>query len=73
MTSEMDAELMKVVQEAIDRGFTTASFFWFVGSIIAGMVGAYFGAFLKRRGELDAVTNRFRRSLEELNFQSIYY
>jgi hypothetical protein len=66
----MDTEMIKVVQEAIQKGFTAASFVWFVGSIIAGMVGAYFGAFLKRRGELDAVTNRFRQSLEELNVQT---
>lgn len=66
----MDAELLKLVQQAIRDGITANSWMLFLTVLAAAGVGAFFGAYLKKKAENRAVMEDFRQSLEQMKAQT---
>lgn len=66
----MDTELIKVVQQAVRDGPTSASWIVILISLISAGLGAFLGSYLKRKGEHLATRDDFDELLLQIKAQT---
>src|SRR5688572_5875135 len=66
----MDPELIKLVQQTVNEGITSASWFIILISLIAAALGAFGGSYLKKRAEDIAIKQNFEEFLRQLKIQT---
>ncbi len=68
--TKMDAETLKLLQKAIHEGITSASWALLIVAVVAAGLGAFFGSYLKRKGEDTAIRENFTEVLKQLKAQT---
>lgn len=66
----MEPPLEKLVSDAIAHGLWSYSWIFAIVSAVVAAAGAMMGAYLKKTGELHAIEDRFKVSLEQLRTQT---
>jgi hypothetical protein len=65
----MDTELLKLFQEAVEKGLTTRIVLILsIGVLIAG-AAAFYGSYFKKKAEQRAITENFENVLEQIKDQ----
>lgn len=66
----MDTETLKILQQAVKEGISSSAWLLFVATVLGAGIGAYFGAYLKRKGEDLALRENFQETLSRLEEQT---
>ncbi len=65
----MDAKILELIQTSVHEGILSSSWIMLIIAIVSAGVGAFFGAYLKRKGEDVAIRENFSNVLEQLKAQ----
>ncbi len=63
-------QLLPLVRESVAQGLASELWILIVIAICASATGAFFGAYLKKKGELTAIDEQFRESMIQLQEQT---
>jgi len=63
-------QLLPLVREAVAQGLASQFWMLIVIAICSSAIGAFFGAYLKKKGELTAIDEQFRKSMLQLQEQT---
>jgi ribosome-binding ATPase YchF (GTP1/OBG family) len=66
----MDAETLRVVQRAIEEGVASTAWPLFIVAVLSAGLGAFFGSYLRRKGEDAATRENFEEVLKQLRAQT---
>jgi hypothetical protein len=66
----MDAEILKLIQRAIEEGVSSAAWPLFIVAVLSAGLGAFFGSYLKKKGEDAATRENFDEVLRQLRAQT---
>jgi len=67
---DVDAETLKLLQQAVREGAASASWLMLAAALLGAGLGAFFGPYLKRKGEDRALKENFDESLKRLEAQT---